>query len=45
MLFPFFSPPREEMGRKKIKILQKQLSDVKKEKEFELQVWLRQSSL
>ncbi|KAJ6655517.1 hypothetical protein lerEdw1_005095 [Lerista edwardsae] len=28
---------REEMGRKKIKILQKQLSDVKKEKEFELQ--------
>nr|XP_028587758.1 dynein regulatory complex protein 9 isoform X1 [Podarcis muralis] len=28
---------REEMGRKKIKSLQKQLSDVKKEKEFELQ--------
>ncbi|XP_066478710.1 dynein regulatory complex protein 9 [Tiliqua scincoides] len=28
---------REELGRKKIKTLQKQLSDVKKEKEFELQ--------
>lgn len=28
---------REEMGRRKIKALQKQLSDVKKEKEFELQ--------
>nr|XP_056705872.1 dynein regulatory complex protein 9 [Euleptes europaea] len=28
---------REEMGRKKIKALQKQINDVKKEKEFELQ--------
>ncbi|XP_077204190.1 dynein regulatory complex protein 9 isoform X2 [Paroedura picta] len=28
---------REEMGRKKIKSLQKQINDVKKEKEFELQ--------
>uniref|UniRef100_A0A670ZMZ4 IQ motif containing G n=1 Tax=Pseudonaja textilis TaxID=8673 RepID=A0A670ZMZ4_PSETE len=36
---PFSHPPiyREEMGRKKIKSLQKQLGEIKKEKDYELQ--------